>query len=110
MSTTLEQTTTTIRRDDSECQTAARRYLQDLMGMPPDDLVWDIDHHLQGHAHCAGHEIVVIASRDTLHQPVVLTPQDWDAIRRSAGPTRCEMLKACAIASGTRLREVLFGN
>ncbi len=95
------------RRDDAKCQTDASAYLRSLIGAAPDDLVWDHLHHLQGHAHCAGQEIIVIAARDSMHRTLVLTPHDWDGIRRLAGPDRRKMMRSCAIESHSRLIEAL---
>jgi hypothetical protein len=44
--------------------------------------LWDADHCLQGHADVDGSHLVVIASRDDAHEPVVLSEDDWDAVRR----------------------------
>ena len=78
-----------------------------LLGSPPDALHWDAKHHLQGHAHIHGHELVVIASRDQEHHVLVLTPEDWDEIRRAPGEDRSELLRRCAIDDHDRLLRVL---
>jgi hypothetical protein len=107
MTTTLQHKPVTGRRDDRECQINATEFLTGLLGAAPDDLRWDDDHHLQGHAHSAGHEIVVIAPRDNAHHTLVFTPEDWDAIRHSATCDRDVMLRTCAIESHARLAELL---
>jgi hypothetical protein len=107
MTMTLEHPGVAARRDDAVCQTSAGDYLRALIGDAPDDLLWDEHHHLQGHAHCGGHEIIVIAARDDQHSPIVLTPEDWNGIRRAEPAARCTMLRACAIDSHDRLLEVL---
>ena len=66
------------------CQARAYDFLVDLMGVRPDVLTWDSTHRLQGHAHHRGHDLVVIATRDPSHRPVVLTEPAWDAVRRSS--------------------------
>jgi hypothetical protein len=43
---------------------------------------WDPVHQLQGHVDVAGEHLVLIATRDEVHDPLVLTEQDWDALRR----------------------------
>jgi hypothetical protein len=43
---------------------------------------WDLDHHLQGHVDVDGQHLVLIAPRDDEHAPLVLTEDDWDALRR----------------------------
>jgi len=43
---------------------------------------WDTEHHLQGHVDVAGQHMVLIASRDADHEPLVLSEDDWDALRR----------------------------
>jgi hypothetical protein len=94
-------------RTDPQCRADATEYLVGLIGSPPDDLSWDCDHHLQGHAHVCGCELVLIAARDEAHHPLVLTARDWDEIRRAFGDERRDMLRACAIESHDRLTEVL---
>jgi hypothetical protein len=78
-----------------------------LLGKAPDALLWDERHHLQGHAHVHGHELVVIASRDEEHHVLVLTPEDWDEIRRAPADRRGELLRRCAIEDRERLTQVL---
>ena len=108
MTMTMEvQASSATRRDDSECQIDASAFLTDLLGSAPDDLRWDSIHHLQGHTHLAGHNLVVIASRDNSHHTIVLTLEDWDTIRRSDGADRRELLCKCAIESHARLLEVI---
>jgi hypothetical protein len=97
----------TGRRADDECQTSAGDFLRSLIGAAPDDLLWDDIHHLQGHAHCSGREIIVIASRDSSHHPLVLTLADWETIRRADSSERGALLRTCAIDSHTRLLEAL---
>ena len=99
---TMEAEAPTARRDDDECQQSAVEFLRLLIGAEPDDLVWDGDHHLQGHAHWSGREIIVIASRDEAHHPVVLTAEDWDTIRHSFGFDRGELLRRSAIQTRSR--------
>ena len=95
------------RRDDVECQTTAGAFLTELIGAAPDDLIWDCKHHLQGHAHWGGREIIVIAARDEAHRPVVLTAEDWDTIQHSFGCDRGQLLRSAAIDSHSRFVEVL---
>jgi hypothetical protein len=94
-------------RPDSECWARANEFLIELIGSPPDDLLWDDTHHLQGHVHLHGRELIVIAPRDDDHQTVVLTSEDWDAIRRASTDQRRDLLTACAIADRNRLVAVL---
>ena len=103
----MEAPARTIRRGDDECQASAREFLRELIGSVPDDLLWDGDHHLQGHAHWSGREIIVIAPRDEEHRPVVLTVEDWDTIRHSLGPDRGELLRRSAIQTHSRFVEAL---
>ena len=109
MSTTVTNTERVGRREDVECQAAAGEYLRALIGAAPDDLVWDAYHHLQGHAHCAGREVILIAARDLEHCPLVLTPQDWNGIRRTSGEERIELMRSCAISTHVRFMNMLFG-
>jgi hypothetical protein len=94
-------------RSDSECWAKALEFLTGLTGSPPADLVWDDTHHLQGHGRLHGRELVVIAPRDDDHQTVVLTTEDWDAVRRASTDQRRDLLDACAIADHERLVAVL---
>jgi hypothetical protein len=110
MTMTMDHPAATIRperRNDLECQASAGRFLTELIGAAPDDLIWDGKHHLQGHARCAGREIIVIASRDEAHRPVVLTVEDWDTIRHSFGCDRGQLLRTSAIESHNRFMQVL---
>jgi hypothetical protein len=95
------------RRGDDECQASAGAFLRELIGAAPEHLVWDGNHHLQGHAHCGGRELVLIASRDASHRPVVMTVEDWDTIRHSFGCDRAQLLRSSSIESRGRLLEVL---
>jgi hypothetical protein len=95
------------RRNDLECQCSAGAFLTELIGAAPDDLRWDDTHHLQGHAHCGGREIVVIAARDTIHHAVVLTAEDWDAVRIATPDERAAILRDRAIDSHRRLIQTL---
>ena len=92
---------------DTECWTRAATHLLALLGADPDDLRWDGTHHLQGHAHVGGRELVVIASRDELRCALVFTPEDWDEVRRSPSESRGEILLRCVIADHDRLVKVL---
>lgn len=92
---------------DAECWARACDYLMSLLGTAPDGLCWDATHHLQGHVQVAGHELVVIASRDDSHHVLVLTPQDWDEIRRALPDRRGDLVRRCAIEDHDRLIQVL---
>jgi hypothetical protein len=96
-------------RSDSESRAAACEFLTGLIGSVPDDLLWDETHHLQGHGHLDGHELVVIAPRDDRHQTIVLTAEDWDAVSRANADQRGDLLKSCAIRTHRRLVKVLRG-
>jgi hypothetical protein len=107
MTNALPGTNGRTQRSDGDCQSSAGEYLCSLIGAAPDDLLWDDVHHLQGHAHCRGHEIIVIASRDSSHHALVMTVEDWDTIRHSFGRDRRELLRTCSIESHSRFLEVL---
>lgn len=92
---------------DSVCRARAADFLRQLVGWLPADLSWDHRHRLQGHGHVCGRELVVIASRDDRHMPVVLTAEDWDAIKVADGASRRKLLEACAITDHDRLEELL---
>ena len=94
-------------RPDSACWARASEFLTELIGSPPDDLLWDDTHHLQGHGHLQGRELIVIAPRDDDHQTLVLTAEDWDAVRRASIDQRRDLLSSCAIADHKRLVAVL---
>ena len=100
MTITAETITTT------ESRARARDFLAVVIGSQPDDLCWDEVHHLQGHAHVDGQELVVIAARDELHRPVVLLAADWDEIRRNV-QNRRTILEERAIADRAHLAAAL---
>jgi hypothetical protein len=77
-----------------------------VIGSQPDDLCWDEVHHLQGHAHVDGQELVVIAARDELRRPVVLVAADWAEIRRNS-QNRRSILEERAIADRVHLTAAL---
>ena len=94
-------------RPDIECWARASEFLTELIGSPPDDLRWDDTHRLRGHGHLHGRELIVIAPRDDDHQTVVLTAEDWDAVRRASTDQRRDLLNSCAITDNSRLVAVL---
>ena len=94
-------------RRDIDCQARASEFLTDLIGSPPENLLWDDTYHLQGHSQLHGRELVVIAPRDEHHQTVVLTAEDWDAIRRATTDQRRDLLDTCAIADHEQLVAVM---
>lgn len=94
-------------RSDADSQAMAREFFTELIGSAPDDLEWDDTHHLQGHGHLGGHELVVIAPRDDQHHTIVLIAEDWDAVRRATADQRRGLLEACVIADHNRLVAVL---
>jgi hypothetical protein len=105
--TTTTITTTTATHSDPECWAIACDFLVDLLGELPADLAWDDRHHLQGHAHIGGHEVVVIAPRDDRHRPILVTVQDWDEIRAADCGRRDAVLADAAITNRSRLASVL---
>jgi len=94
-------------RSVTECHALASNFLTGLIGSPPEALWWDTDHHLRGHVCIDGREFVVIAPRDSAHQPVVLTPLDWEQIRAASIEERSTILRSYAIADHDRLSAVL---
>ena len=94
-------------RPDIECWARASEFLTELIGSPPDDLRWDDTHHLQGHGHLHGRELIIIAPRDDHHQTVVLTAEDWAAVRRANSDQRRDLLNTCAIADHNQLVAML---
>jgi hypothetical protein len=94
-------------RSDAESQAVARAFLTELIGSVPDDLEWDDTHHLRGHGHLDGHELIVIAPRDDQHHTIVLIAEDWDAVSRASADQRRGLLEACAIADHNGLVAVL---
>jgi hypothetical protein len=89
-------------RPDIECRAKASEFLTELIGSPHKDLLWDDVHRLQGHSQLHGRDLVVIAPRDEDHRTVVLTAEDWHAIRRAGTDQRRDLLDACAIADHSR--------
>jgi hypothetical protein len=108
MTNTLQDTAD--RHDDSACQTTATAFLTSLSGRTPTDLQWDNTHHLQGHATCSGHPIVVIAARDTAHTAIVMTRDNWNSMRRSNPPDRTQILHGCAIRNHAQFLQMLATN
>ena len=94
-------------RPDTDCWARATEFLSKLFGSPPADLRWDDTHHLQGHGHVRGRELIVIAPRDDDHQTVVLTAEDWEAVRRASTDQRRSLLEASAIVNRKKLVAVL---
>ena len=94
-------------RSDIDCQARASEFLTELIGSPPENLLWDDTYHLQGHSQLHGRELVVIAPRDENHQTVVLTAEDWDGVRRATTGQRRDLLDNCAIADHERLVAVI---
>ena len=66
-------------------------------------MTWDSTHRLQGHVHLDGHELVVIATRDVSHRPVVLTAPGWDEVRRSSNDQRHDLIQSYAITDRSSL-------
>jgi hypothetical protein len=85
-------------------------FLTDLIGTAPADLCWDPIHQLQGHAHLGTCELVVIAPRDTAHETVVLTAEDWDEVRRTAVAERTLLLEQLAIHDHDELVAAMAGH
>ncbi len=70
------------RLDDEQAHQRALDFLAELLGTEcTEHVCWDLDHHLQGHLDVAGEHVVVIAPRDDEHAPLVLSEEDWDALR-----------------------------
>lgn len=71
------------RLDDDAAHQRALEFLAELLGCEcTEHVCWDVDHHLQGHLEVRGQHMVVIAPRDDVHAPLVLSEDDWDALRR----------------------------
>jgi hypothetical protein len=94
--------TTTI----TNCRARAYDYLVNLVGGLPETLTWDSTHCLQGHLQVGGHDLVIIATRDPSHEPVVLAASSWDAVRRCPDGRR-DFMKRCAITDHSSLVSVL---
>jgi hypothetical protein len=90
-----------------KCRDRAYAYLTDLIGAHPEALTWDSTHRLQGHVHVGRRELVVIATRDDSHAPVVMTAPSWDAVRHCQADQRRELLGSCAITDRIGLVSVL---
>ena len=89
-------------RPDDESHAQATKYVTELVGSAVGPVVWDTTNRLQGHLHLGGHELVVIAARDDVHRPVVLTVDDWAAVRRD-GRSPGALLARYAIVDRTQL-------
>jgi hypothetical protein len=97
------------RHGDSDSQINATAFVTGLAGTPV-TLQWDTNHHLQGHATCSGHPIVVIAARDASHTAVVMTRDDWNSVRRCDTLDRTQMLRECIIENHARFLQMLASN
>ena len=93
-------------RSDDESHAQATEFLTALVGSTPERIVWDTTNRLEGHLRVRGHELVVIAARDEVHRPVVLTVDDWAAVRRD-GRSPGALLARCAIVDRKRLAAAL---
>jgi hypothetical protein len=69
------------RLDDDRAHARAHDHLVAAVGCDC-DIRWDDEHCLQGHVDLDGCHLVVIACRDDAHEPLVLSEDDWDALRR----------------------------
>ena len=88
---------TASRLTEHEGRARAGRHLRQLIGPAANDLCWDQIHHLQGHVHVGQRELVVIAPRDTTHEPIVLTAEDWDEACHAAGRSGAEIIRERAL-------------
>jgi hypothetical protein len=71
------------RFDDDQAHQRAERFLASVLGADRGcEVLWDTDHHLQGHLDDCGQHLVVIAPRDNEHDPIVMSETEWDACRR----------------------------
>jgi hypothetical protein len=93
--------------DNHHCQERAHAYLVELIGNRPHTVTWDTTHCLQGHVHLGYSELVLIAPRDAVHEPVVLTETDWDVVRRCPGQQRRDMIRWYAITDTSHLAACL---
>ena len=107
MSNTATSNSNQKNSPDGECRARAYAFLLDLIGVRPHTVTWDSTHCLQGHVRMGARDLVVIAARDAAHDPVVLTSPSWDAVRRSPGAQRRELLTAYAITDCAHLAGVL---
>jgi hypothetical protein len=98
------------RRPDSECHARAADFLAELVRSSTGAISWDTDHRLRGHVFIHGLELVIIAARDTGHEPVVLTELDWGRLRTASAEERSALLRRCAIADHDRLEAILARN
>ena len=93
-------------RTDDESHAQATEFLTKLVGSTPERIVWDATNRLEGHLRVSGQELVVIAARDDVHRPVVLTVDDWAAVRRD-GSSPGALLARCAIVDRKQLAAAL---
>ena len=69
------------RLDDARAHARAHDRLVEVVGCDC-EIRWDAEHCLQGHVDVGGSHLVVIAARDDAHETLVLTENEWDAVRR----------------------------
>ncbi len=70
------------RLGDEQAHQLAEQLLAAVAGGQAAPVVWDPEHHLQGHAEIDGEHVILIAPRDDEHRPLVLTEAEWDELRR----------------------------
>ena len=87
----------------TNCQARAYAYLVELIGARPEKVTWDTTHCLRGHVRLGRHDLVVIATHDQSHEPVVLMASNWEAVRRSSDDERRELIEQCAITDHSGL-------
>ncbi len=72
-----------VRFDDDAAHRCAVDHAVRALGLAADPIVvWDAEHHLQGHLDVSGHHLVLIAPRTGDHAPRLLAEDEWDAVRR----------------------------
>ncbi len=77
-------TTSEIRLDDEAAHRRAIEHAILALGLDAEPcVVWDLDHHLQGHLDISGRHLVLIAARTDRRAPRLLTEDGWDWLRHS---------------------------
>lgn len=82
MSTSTIATPRTRYTDDTAHRHAVE-YAVTVLGLDAEpDVVWDREHHLQGHLAVSGRNLVLIAPRTSGRAARLFTRDEWDGLRR----------------------------
>lgn len=91
------------RHEEADSRALASRFVADVLGLPSAVLQWDDLHHLRGHTRVGDREYVLIAPRDSQHEPLMMEKSDWDHVSRATGEQRKSLLRAYTIRHASQI-------